>query len=85
MCFVLLGLMGGPEIIIIVLVLVILFGSKRIPELMRGLGSGIKDVKKMTEENELAKDIKDISSEINNVSSGLKDMTSPSRILKKKK
>jgi sec-independent protein translocase protein TatA len=81
---ILLGIMGGPELIIIGLVLVVLFGSKRIPKLMRDLGTGLREVKKVTEENALAKDIKDISSEINDVSSGIKDMTSPTRILKKK-
>ena len=81
---VLLGMMGAPELIIIGLVLVILFGSKKIPKLMRDLGTGIREVKKVTEENKLANDIKDISSEINDVSSGIKDLTSPTRILKKK-
>jgi TatA/E family protein of Tat protein translocase len=38
--------LGTPEIIVILLVIVLLFGSKKIPELMRGLGSGIKEFKK---------------------------------------
>lgn len=38
--------LGAPEIILIVLALVLLFGAKKIPELMRGLGSGIKEFKK---------------------------------------
>lgn len=37
---------GAPEIILIVLLIVLLFGAKKIPELMRGLGSGIKEFKK---------------------------------------
>jgi sec-independent protein translocase protein TatA len=40
------GSFGMPEIILIVLALVLLFGAKKIPELMRGLGSGIKEFKK---------------------------------------
>ncbi|GAB1370999.1 twin-arginine translocase TatA/TatE family subunit [Candidatus Kapaibacterium sp.] len=40
--------LGTPEIIIIVLLVVILFGAKKIPELMKGLGSGIKEFKKAT-------------------------------------
>lgn len=38
--------LGTPELIIIVLGIVLLFGAKKIPELMRGLGSGIKEFKK---------------------------------------
>jgi sec-independent protein translocase protein TatA len=38
--------LGTPEILVIAVVLVLLFGAKKIPELMRGLGSGIKEFKK---------------------------------------
>ena len=37
---------GGPEIILIVIALLLLFGGKKIPELMRGLGKGISEFKK---------------------------------------
>lgn len=37
--------LGTPEIILIVAVIALLFGGKKIPELMRGLGSGIKEFK----------------------------------------
>ncbi|GAA4831387.1 twin-arginine translocase TatA/TatE family subunit [Algivirga pacifica] len=37
------GLPGGPEWLIIILVIVLLFGAKRIPELARGLGKGIRE------------------------------------------
>ena len=43
----LLGLPGGGEWIIIALVILILFGGRKIPELMRGLGSGIKEFKNL--------------------------------------
>lgn len=33
---------GIPELIVIALVILLLFGGKKIPELMRGLGSGVK-------------------------------------------
>ena len=36
---------GGPEIIIIMLVIVMLFGSKKIPEIARGLGKGMRELK----------------------------------------
>lgn len=41
----LLGALGTPEIILIVLALLLLFGGKKIPELMRGLGKGVKEFK----------------------------------------
>ncbi|MBQ6269844.1 MAG: twin-arginine translocase TatA/TatE family subunit [Bacteroidetes bacterium] len=40
------GSLGPMEIVLIILVVVLLFGAKKIPELMRGLGSGIKEFKK---------------------------------------
>ncbi|MFV0505273.1 MAG: twin-arginine translocase TatA/TatE family subunit [Bacteroidales bacterium] len=40
---------GGPEIAIIALVLLLLFGGKKIPELMKGLGQGIRSFKDETE------------------------------------
>lgn len=43
---VLLGIIGGQEIILILIVVLILFGGKKIPELMRGLGKGVKEYKK---------------------------------------
>lgn len=39
------GRIGWLEITLIVVAIVLLFGAKRIPELMRGLGSGIKEFK----------------------------------------
>lgn len=44
---VLIGFMGlgGTELIVILVVVLLLFGGKKIPELMKGLGKGIKDFK----------------------------------------
>ncbi|MBP5535468.1 MAG: twin-arginine translocase TatA/TatE family subunit [Bacteroidales bacterium] len=42
----LLGVIGGSEIIVILLLVLVLFGGKKIPELMRGLGKGVKEYKK---------------------------------------
>ncbi|PRY53639.1 sec-independent protein translocase protein TatA [Arcticibacter pallidicorallinus] len=42
--FLLIGL-GAPEIILIVVAILLLFGGKKIPELMRGLGKGVKEFK----------------------------------------
>lgn len=41
----LLGIIGGPEIIVILLLVLVLFGGKKIPELMKGLGKGVKSFK----------------------------------------
>lgn len=43
---------GTTEIIVIVLILLLLFGGRKIPELMRGLGSGVKEFKKATGDEE---------------------------------
>lgn len=43
-----LGMIGPPQIILIVVVILLLFGGKKIPELMRGLGTGIKEFKNAT-------------------------------------
>ncbi|MDC0637373.1 twin-arginine translocase TatA/TatE family subunit [Flavobacteriaceae bacterium] len=42
---------GAPQIILIVVVVLLLFGGKKIPELMRGLGSGIKEFKEASKED----------------------------------
>ncbi len=41
-----LGNIGGTEIIIIAIIILLLFGGKKIPELMQGLGKGVKSFKK---------------------------------------
>lgn len=43
--FLFLGNLSGGEILIIALVVLLLFGGKKIPELMRGLGTGVKSFK----------------------------------------
>tara|TARA_B100000579_G_C22827764_1_gene854184 strand:- start:59 stop:253 length:195 start_codon:yes stop_codon:yes gene_type:complete len=51
-----LGQMGPWQIAIIVIAILLLFGAKRIPELMKGLGSGVKEFKKgLKEEDSEAK------------------------------
>lgn len=50
---------GAPQIILIVIVVLLLFGGRKIPELMRGLGSGIKEFKDASkEDNDDSKDKK---------------------------
>ncbi len=45
---ILLGMIGWPQIILIIVVVLILFGGRKIPELMRGIGQGMKEFKKAT-------------------------------------
>lgn len=54
--------LGTGEIILIVAVILLLFGGKKIPELMRGLGKGVKSFKQgMNEvEDELKKPLEDL-------------------------
>ncbi|MFQ5753009.1 MAG: twin-arginine translocase TatA/TatE family subunit [bacterium] len=65
------GAIGMQELIIIFLVVLLLFGAKRLPELARGLGKGIREFKKAANEikgeidvsdieNDIKKDIKDL-------------------------
>ena len=44
--------LGTPEIILIVIVILVLFGAKKIPELMQGLGKGVKEFKKASSDIE---------------------------------
>lgn len=44
------GMPGGWELVIIVLVIILLFGAKKIPELARGLGKGIREFKDASKE-----------------------------------
>lgn len=47
-----LGMFGPWQIALVVIAILLLFGGKKIPELMRGLGSGIKEFKDATKEDE---------------------------------
>ena len=48
---ILLGFVGPWQIILIVLIVLLLFGGKKIPELMKGLGKGMKEFKEATKED----------------------------------
>lgn len=58
-----LGTVGPWEIVIIALIVLLLFGGKKIPELMKGLGKGVKSFKDGL--NEVEKDIKDVDATLN--------------------
>ncbi len=68
------GSIGMPELIIIFLVVLLLFGSKRLPELAKGLGKGMREFKKATRElrdeldvSEIEQDIKKDLGQLDNV------------------
>ena len=50
---------GGPEIIVVLLFIVMFFGSKKIPELAKGLGKAMREVKDAS--NDIKKEIRDSS------------------------
>ena len=55
------GLPGGTEIFVILFIVLLLFGGKKIPELMRGIGKGIKEFNnaKATIESEIKEGMKE--------------------------
>ena len=62
---------SGSEIFIILLVVLLLFGSKKLPEVAKGLGKGLREFRRATDEikkeisdNEIAKDVKEIKDNI---------------------
>lgn len=78
---------SGPEIIIVILIVVMLFGADKIPEIARGLGKGMRQLRDATNEvkreiNQTAKKhnidteiVKDIKKEINKVKDNIEDYT----------
>jgi sec-independent protein translocase protein TatA len=53
------GRLGLPEILVILAVVLLLFGGKKIPELMKGLGSGIKEFKNAAKDDKQTADKKE--------------------------
>ena len=55
------GILGGQELIIIGIIILVLFGGRKIPELMRGLGKGIREFKDASEstKDDIMKEIDD--------------------------
>lgn len=56
------GSFGTTEIIIIAIIILVLFGAKRIPELAKGIGQGIKEFRKAS--SDIKKEIEDSSRDI---------------------
>jgi sec-independent protein translocase protein TatA len=72
----LLGMPGGGELVFIVLIIIMLFGSKKIPELARGLGKGMREIKNAT--NDIQQEIREGAREVNNA----KDFTNVEKQVK---
>jgi len=80
---------GAPEVMIVLLIVVMLFGADKIPEIARGLGKGMRQIKDATndikreintsaEKNGIDLDVtKDIKKEIDAVKEDLDDMSGP--------
>ena len=64
-----LGNIGGVEILLTVLLVLLLFGGKKIPELMKGIGKGVKSfkdgMKDVQDELDLDKETKEINDSLN--------------------
>lgn len=62
----LIGLPSGSELIILALIILLLFGGKKIPELMKGLGKGVKSFKDGVSEakNEINKAKEDLEDDV---------------------
>ncbi|MFT6716556.1 MAG: sec-independent protein translocase protein TatA [Saprospiraceae bacterium] len=52
-----LGMISGPQIMWVVIAILVLFGGKKIPELMKGLGKGIKEFKDASKNEDGDKDV----------------------------
>jgi len=80
---------SGPEIMVIMLIVVMVFGADKIPEIARGLGKGMRQVKDATNDikreiNDSAKSSgldtsigKDIQKEVDKVKDDIEDLTGP--------
>jgi sec-independent protein translocase protein TatA len=80
---------GAPEILVVLLLVVMLFGADKIPEIARGLGKGMRQMKNATndikreiqdsaDKHDLDLDVtKDIQKEIENVKEDIDDLTGP--------
>jgi sec-independent protein translocase protein TatA len=58
------GNLGATEILLILLVVVLLFGGRKIPELMKGLGQGMKEFKKASQYDPEEEDKKTVKNEV---------------------
>ena len=69
------GSLGTTEIILIIVAILILFGGKKIPELMRGMGKGIREFNDA--KNNVKREIEDSANEKDNRSASTSSTTNP--------
>lgn len=86
---------SGPEIFVVLLIVVMLFGADKLPEIARGLGKGMRQIKDATndikreikesaEKNDINLDMaKDVTEEINKVKDNVQKITNPADAVKK--
>ncbi|BAF73149.1 twin-arginine translocase TatA/TatE family subunit [Sulfurovum sp. NBC37-1] len=55
------GMPSMPELLIVLAIVVLLFGAKKIPDLAKGMGKGIKDFKKAIKEDDEEEEVKEIT------------------------
>lgn len=72
--------LGGGEIFIVLIIVLLLFGSKKIPEFAKGLGKGIRYFKDATDE--IQRDIQDTVNDVKSESKAIKNSTDISEDLK---
>tara|TARA_B100000749_G_C18005616_1_gene293113 strand:- start:61 stop:258 length:198 start_codon:yes stop_codon:yes gene_type:complete len=63
--------LGPWEIALVILVIIILFGGKKLPELARGLGLGLREFKKAKQE--IKDEVKNVADEVNDVEKEIKE------------
>lgn len=78
---------GGGELILIVLVVILLFGPKKLPEIAKTFSKGFREVKKAQQEftSHINAEMKDIRDPVNSVKEEIKDQTNFDDIDKSKK
>jgi len=64
---------GGIELAVIVGVVILLFGGKKIPELAKGLGKGIKDFKSAVKDDDVVADAKDAKDTVKEIKEDVKE------------
>ncbi len=81
---------SGQEIIVIILIVIVLFGTKRLPEIVKGLGKGMNEFKKATgdikrefeQQSDIGNDIKKVKHQIQETTSEIKENLNKSELAK---
>jgi len=71
---------GAPEIFVIMLIVIMVFGADKIPDIARGLGKGMRQVKDAT--NDIKREINDTSKEYKTDNSIVKDINNEIKVVK---